>query len=162
MRKSSFVWTRLNGSNSSCYLVQPCLSQEGQNASHVDVLEQVTQTIHPEKLLSDLTESFTFYGNMFNNARRLICQTLWLWFLSQYNRVSKPCMANTQSEYNDLFASWFSENWSPFSQSELGLEEFVVNVIPVLLPFCVKKFIYFGFRSVYAILDLSGVRSMAD
>ena len=34
-------------------------------------------------------------------------------------------------------------------------------IAPLLLPFCVKEFIV-GFRSVFGILDLSGVRSKAD
>ena len=34
-------------------------------------------------------------------------------------------------------------------------------IAPSLLPFCEKEFIV-GFRSVYGILDLSGVRSKAD
>ena len=52
-------------------------------------------------------------------------------------------MTNVQSGYYYLF----SESWSPFSQSELNLEEFIVDVIiPALLPFCVKEFIDFGFQ----------------
>ena len=58
-------------------LVQPCLSQEGQNVFHFDILKQTSQTIHLEKLLSDESENFTFYENVFNGAKRLTCQTLW-------------------------------------------------------------------------------------
>ena len=58
------------------FLVQPYLSQEGQNVIHIDVLEQVAQTIHLEKSLSDESESSTFYENVFNGARSLTCQTL--------------------------------------------------------------------------------------
>ena len=74
--------------DSSYSLVQACLSQEGQNVIHVDVLEQIVQTIHPEKSLSDENESSTFYENVFNCVRRLPCQTLWLLFLFEYKRVS--------------------------------------------------------------------------
>ena len=56
-------------------------------------------------------------------------------------------MTNVQSGYNDLLSFWFSEIWSPFSQSGLDLEEFIVDVIiPVFLPFCVKQFVDFGFQ----------------
>ena len=49
-------------------------------------------------------------------------------------------MTNLRSGYNDLFSSWFSQSWSPFSQIGLDLEEFIVDVIvPSLLPFCVKE-----------------------
>ena len=71
-------------------------------------------------------------------------------------------MTNMQSGYNDLFSSWFSESWSPFSQSGLDLEEFVVDVIiPVLLLFWMKELIDFGFQ-VYWILNLLGVKPKAD
>ena len=29
------------------FLVQPCLSQEGQNVFHFDILKQIGETIHP-------------------------------------------------------------------------------------------------------------------
>ena len=70
-------------------------------------------------------------------------------------------MTNAQSGYTDLFSSGFSENWSPFSQSGLDFEEFIVGVIiPTLLPFCVKEFI--DLESAYGVLNLLGVRSMTD
>ena len=76
----------------------------------------------------------------------LTCQTLWLLFLFHYERVSKPCMTNAHSGYNDLF-SWFSESWSPFYQNGLYLEQFIEDVIIlVLLPFCMNKFADFGFQ----------------
>ena len=63
-------------------------------------------------------------------------------------------MTNVQAIYSDLFSSWFSKGGSPFSQSGLDLEEFIVYVIiPVLLPFCVKEFIILGFKLVYGILN---------
>ena len=83
---------------------------------------------------------------MFNGARNLTCQTLWLLFLFQYKSVSKPCITNTPSGYNDLFSSWSSESWSPFSPSGLDLEDFIVYIILVSLTFCVKQFIDFGFQ----------------
>ena len=84
---------------------------------------------------------------MFNGVRCLACQTLWWLSLLEYKRMSETCVANLQSRYNDLFLSWFSEGWSPFSQSGLYLEEFVVYVvIPALLPFCKKEFIDLGFQ----------------
>ena len=50
-------------------------------------------------------------------------------------------MTNVQSGYNDLFSSQCSKSWSPFSQSGLNLEEFIMDVhVPSLLPFCVKEF----------------------
>ena len=77
---------------------------------------------------------------MFNGARRLTCETLWLLFLCQKQRVSKPCMTNVQSWYNGLFSSWFSQRWSLFSRNGQDLLEFIVGVIiPALLPFCVKE-----------------------
>ena len=80
--------------------------------------------IHLEKSLSDESEISTFYKNMFNSARRLPCQTLWLLFLFQYERVSKPCMTNLQ----------------------LDLEEFIVDIIPAALPFCINNFVAFEFQ----------------
>ena len=56
---------------------------------------------------SDDRESSAFYKNVFNGASCLTGQTLWLRFLFQYERLSKPCMTNAQSGYNDLFSSWF-------------------------------------------------------
>ena len=141
-----FVCSGLNNFN-SYFLIQSCLTQEGQNVFHFDVLKQINQTIHREKSLSDENESSTFYENMFNSARHLTCQTLWLLFLFQYERVSKSCMTNVQSKYYDLFSSWFSESWSSFYQSGLDIEVFIVGVIiPALLPFCVKECIDFGFQ----------------
>ena len=35
---------------------------------------------------------------------------------------------------------------APFSQSGLEMKEFIVDVIPALLPFCMKEFIDFGFQ----------------
>ena len=84
---------------------------------------------------------------MFNGARHLTCQSLWLLFLLQYERVSKPRMTNVQLGYYNLFSSWFSQSSSPFSLSGLDLDEFIVGVIiSVLLPFCEKEFIDFGFQ----------------
>ena len=65
--------------------------------------------------------------NVFNRACYLTGQTLWLWFLFQDENVSKSCMTNAQSEYNDFFSSWFSKSWSPFSQGGLDLEEFIMD-----------------------------------
>ena len=48
---------------------------------------------------------------MFNCASCLTRQTLCLWFLFQYESVSKPCMTNAQSGYNDLFSSRCSKSW---------------------------------------------------
>ena len=101
--------------------------------------------------------------NVFNGARRLTRQTLWLLFLFQYEKVSKLCMTNSQSGYFDLFSSWFSKSWSPFFQSGLGLEEFIVDVIiPALLPFCVKEFIDFGFQVSIWNPEYVGSRFQAD
>ena len=77
--------------------------------------------------------------------------------------MSETCVANPQLGYNDLFLSWFSEGWSPFSQSGLYLEEFVVNfLIPVLLPFCKKEFIDLGFQVSIQNRDIVGLISKAD
>ena len=135
----------------------PCLFQEGLNVIHVNVLEQVTERIYPEESLSDESERCTFYENVFNGERRLTCQTLLL-FLFGYKRVSKPCVTDTQSGYNDLFSSWFSESWSPFSQSGLDLEEFILDVIIPAL-FAWRNLLILGFRSVYGILKFSRVWS---
>ena len=79
---------------------------------------------------------------MFNGARCLTGQTLWLSSLFQDERV-KLRMTNAQSRYNNLF----SQRSSPFFQSGLDLEEFIVDVIiPLLLPFCVKELIDCGFQ----------------
>ena len=75
---------RIKGFQFIIFLVQPCLSQEGQNVIHFDIVEQTPQTIHLEKSLSDGSEGSIFYGNVFNGARRLTCRTLWLLFLFQY------------------------------------------------------------------------------
>ena len=56
-------------------------------------------------------------------------------------------MTNAQSGYNDLFSSLFSQSRSPFSQSGLDLDKFIVYVIiPAFLPFCVKEFIDLRFQ----------------
>ena len=86
------------------FLVQPCLSQEGQNIIHFDIVTQIAQMIHLEKLLSDESKFSTFYEYVFNGAMHLTCRTLWLLFLLQYERVSKLCMTNAQSGYIDLFS----------------------------------------------------------
>ena len=87
--------------------------------------------------LSSIRKGFTFLENMFNRLRRLTCRTLRWLFLFEYERVSEFCVANTQSRYNDLFLNWFSESWSPFSQSGLDLEEYetreVQNITPINL-----------------------------
>ena len=36
------------------------------------------------------------------------------------------------------------------------------DIAPLLLPLCLKDLLIVGFRSVYGILDLSGVRSKTD
>ena len=77
----------MNDFNSSYFLVHYCLSQRGQNIFSFDVLKQIRQSIHLEISLSEESESFTFYENMRNGARRLTYQTLWL-FLFLYERVS--------------------------------------------------------------------------
>ena len=56
------------------------LSQEGQNGFHFDVLKQIAKTVQLEKSLFDESKSSTFYENVFNGARHLTCQTLWLLF----------------------------------------------------------------------------------
>ena len=75
------------------------LSQERQNVIYFDIVEQITQTNHLKESLTVKSEIFTF------GARRLTCQTRWLLFLFQYERVSKPCMINAHSGHNDLFSS---------------------------------------------------------
>ena len=56
-------------------------------------------------------------------------------------------MTYAQAGYHDLFSSCFSEGWSPFSQSGLDLEEFIVDVIiPAWLSFCMKEFVDFCFQ----------------
>ena len=50
-------------------------------------------SINLEKSLSYESKSSTFHENVFNDVRRLTCQTFWL-FLFQYERVSKSCMTN--------------------------------------------------------------------
>ena len=64
------------GFNSSYSSVQPYFFQKEQNIIHVDVLKQVIHTIYLEELLSDDSESSTFYENGFNGARPLTCQIL--------------------------------------------------------------------------------------
>ena len=143
------------------FFAQSCLSQEGLNI-YFDVLKHIDQTIHLEKSLSYESESSTFYENVFNDARRLTYQTLWLLFLFQYERVSEPCMTNAQSEYNDLFFSnfrkarhhspkvgwiWKSLLWMLFQRCY----HFVSRILLIL-----------GFMSIYGILKLSGVRSKGD
>ena len=62
-----------------------------------------------------------FYKNVFNSASCLAGQTPRLWFLFQNERVSKPCMTNSQSGYNNLFSSWFSrwqEYWEEYWRYE--------------------------------------------
>ena len=71
-------------------------------------------------------------------------------------------MTNVQLEYSDWFFSGFFEGWSPFYQSEFDQEDFVVDVIPVLLPFCKRNLSILGFDLVHGILNLSGAKSKAD
>ena len=57
-------------------------------------------------------------------------------------------MTNAQSGYNDSFSSRCSKSWSPFSQSGLNLEEFIIDVhVPSLLPFLVKEFTDYRFSN---------------
>ena len=143
MNSVSFVCTRLDGFN-WYFLLLSCLFQEGQCVIYFDVLEQIVQKIHLEK--SDENKSSTFYENVFNGANHLTGQTLWLLFQFQYKRERKHCMTNAPSGYNGLFSFCYSEIWTPFSQIGMDLEEFIVNVIPVSLLFCVKEFFDFGFQ----------------
>ena len=97
--------------------------------------------------LSVDSECSTFYKNVLNCVCCLTRQTLWLWFLFQYESVSKPCMIHAQSGYNDLFSSRCSKSWSPFSQGGLNLEEFIIDVhVPSLWPFFVKEFTDYRFQ----------------
>ena len=51
--------------------------------------------------LNDESESTTFYENVFNDAKRLTCQTLWLSFLFQYERMNTirtPIAGTTETE----------------------------------------------------------------
>ena len=91
-------------------------------------------------------------------------QTLGLWFLFQYESVSKPCMTNAQSGYNDLFSSRCFKSWSPFSQGGLNLEEFIIDVhVPSLLPFFVKEFTDYRFQiGIWNGDNLDWLRSDAD
>ena len=68
----------------------------GQNVFHFDVLKQISQTIQLEESLSDESKSDTFSENVFNGARCLTHQTLWLLYQFQYEIVSKPCMTKAQ------------------------------------------------------------------
>ena len=100
---------------------------------------------------------------MFNHASCLTRQTLWLWFLFQYKSMSKPCMTNVQSGYNDLFSSRGSKSWSPFSQRGLNLVEFIIDVhVPSLMPFLWRNLLIIGFKSVYVMEIALGLRSKAD
>ena len=84
---------------------------------------------------------------MLNDASCQTRQTLWLWFLFQYESVSKPGMTNAQSGYNDLFSSRCSKSWSPLSQCGQNLEEFIIDIhVPSLLPFFVKGITDYRFQ----------------
>ena len=97
---------------------------------------------------------------MFNRAS---CLTLSLWFLFQYESVSKPSVTNVQSEYNDLFSSRCSKSWSPFSQDGLNLEKFIMDVrVPSLLPFLSRNLLIIGFKSVHGMEITLGLRSKVD
>ena len=138
------------------FLVQFCFSQEGQNVIHLTFFRRSLKKFTLKKSLSDESEITTFYENVFNGARRLICQTLWLLFLFQYERVNKLCMTNAQARYYELFSSCFSESWYLFSQNWLDLEELIVDVISALLPFCVKEFVDFVFQVSIRISEFIG------
>ena len=84
---------------------------------------------------------------------------LWLWFLFQNERVSKPCMTNSQSTCSRL------------DFLDAGLHSPKVgwiwkSLLWMLLLHCCCHFVWrnlliVSFRLVYGILDLSGVRSKA-
>ena len=159
----SFVFTWLISFSSSYIFVQSCLSQEGQNVIYFHIFEQFGQTIPFEKSLSDYRKSSAFYKNVFNRASCLTHQTLWLWFLFQYESESKPCMTNSQSGYNDLFSSRCSKSWSPFSQGELNLEEFLwMFMSHRCCHFLWRNLLIIGFKSVYGMEITLGLRSKAD
>ena len=85
------------------------------------------------KLFTLKNKNSTFYENIFSGVRCLTGETQvkhcgCTSCLSIKERV-KPRVTNSQSGYNDLLFSWFSESWSPFSENGLDLEEFVVDVI---------------------------------
>ena len=68
MSRISFVCTRLTSFKLSYFLVQLCLSQEGQNVIYFDVLEQIGSIIYFEKSISYNSKSSAFYKNVFNHA----------------------------------------------------------------------------------------------
>ena len=132
------------------FFVLPCFSQEGQNVIDFDVFEQFSQTSHFEKSLSDDSESSAFYKNVFNRASCLTRQTLWLWFLFLYESVSKPCMTNAQSGYNDLFSSRCSKSWSPFSQGGWIWKSLLLMFMSHrCCHFLWRNLLIIGFKSVY-------------
>ena len=103
-KQDPIFFTGLNDFNTSTFLVQSCLSQEGQSVFHFDVLKRIIQTINHEKSRSDESENSIFYENVLNGASYLTCQTLLL-NLFQYERVPKPCITHARLGYYDLISS---------------------------------------------------------
>ena len=101
---------------------------------------------------------------MFDGAGRLACRKLRLLFLPEYERMLKSRVTNTQSCYCHLFSSRFSESWSPFSKNGLNLEEFVMEAFypNVCCHFLWRKLLILGFKSVYGMFYLFGIKSKAD
>ena len=93
----------------------------------------------------------------------LSCYDLfWSWFSESWSPISQSGQEYLLS-CNDLFWSWFSESWSPFSQTGLDQEEFVyMSLFQCCCHFAWRNLFILGFRSVYGILNFSGVRSKAN
>ena len=117
-----------------------------------------------EIVVSGVIKNFTLKENIFDCTGRLACRVLWLLFLLEYKRVRKSAVTNTLSRYSYLFFSRFSESWAPFSQKK-GLtwnSLLLVFLFQRCCHFLWKKVFILGFRSVYGMLYLSGIKSEAD
>ena len=86
-----------------------------------------------------------------------------MWFLFQNERVSKPCMTNSQSGYKTCSFLNFLD--VVLHTSKVGWIWKILLWMLLLHCYChfvLRKLLIAGFRSVYGILNLSGVRSKAD
>ena len=100
---------------------------------------------------------------MFDCSGRLECRALWLLFLLECKRVRKSAVTNTQSLYCYLFFLRLSESWAPLSPKGLTWNSLLLIFLFQRCFYSLwRKLFILGFRSVYGMVYLSGVKSKAD
>ena len=138
-------------------LAQSCFSHKGHNIIHVDILKQVAWTIYLEKLLSDESESSIFYENI---------RVQGVWHVKHCGCCS--CLSINEG-VSLVWPICNQDIMTCFRQAGLNSLKvgfFWKSLLWMLFQHCCqfvwRNLLILGFRSVYGILNLSGVRSKAD